>query len=60
MKIMKNKLNESRVNNLVTLNITDNRKIWISPQLVSWLTDQIENAAGKFVDAGAQSYLNNG
>ncbi|WP_406751410.1 hypothetical protein [Aquirufa salirivi] len=54
---MKNKLNESRVNNLDHLNLTDNQKIWISPQLVSWLTDQIENAAGKFVDGGAKTYL---
>ena len=53
---MKNKQLEFQSNNVDKLNSTDNRKIWISPQMDPWLTDQIEAGAGTFVDGGLKSY----
>ncbi|MFL0162567.1 hypothetical protein [Aquirufa salirivi] len=53
---MKNILNESQTNNLDTFISKENRKIWISPQLVHWITDQLENAKGVGADGGAKTY----
>lgn len=53
---MKNKQNELQSNNLDQLNLSYNRKTWISPQMDPWLSNQIEFATGPGADGGLKSY----